>query len=120
MSRVFQPFSSTNSEITHGNPHGNAYNASGRARKSSGGCVMATSGRKASVRYYASRGAYFTHFEGDQIRLSVGPDDAPNGPTYLAALDAFRQLMQVNTADSDDQANTVRVVVDLYGQHLER
>jgi integrase len=81
---------------------------------------MANRGRKASVRYYASRGAYFTHFEGDQIRLAVGPDDAPKGPTYLAALEAFRQLMQVNTADTADQANTVRVVVDLYGQHLER
>ena len=28
--------------------------------------------------------------------------------------------MPVQTADTADQANTVRVVVDLYGQHLER
>ncbi len=28
--------------------------------------------------------------------------------------------MQVQTADTADQANTARVVVDLYGQHLER
>lgn len=28
--------------------------------------------------------------------------------------------MQVSNADTADQGNTVRVVVDLYGQHLER
>lgn len=77
-------------------------------------------GRKASVRYYASKGGYFTTFEGQRYRLADGPDDAPKGPTYLAALRAFGELMQVNTADTADQANTVRVVVDLYGQHLER
>jgi integrase len=77
-------------------------------------------GRKASVRYYESRGAYFTHFEGRQIKLADGPDDAPKGPTYLAALDEFRRLMQASTAATSDQANTVRVIVDLYGQHLER
>ncbi len=77
-------------------------------------------GRRESVRYYASRKAYFTHFEGRQIKLADGPDDAPKGPTYLAALDEFRRMMQVSNADSADQGNTVRVVVDLYGQHLER
>lgn len=77
-------------------------------------------GRKASVRYYESREAYFTHFEGKQIKLAEGPDDAPKGKTYLAALARFQELMQVNTADTADQGNTVRVVVDLYGQHLER
>jgi integrase len=81
---------------------------------------MAQRGRKASVRYYASKGGYFTHFEGRNIRLATGPDDAPQGPTYLAALREFGELMQVNTADTADQANTVRIVVDLYGQHLER
>src|SRR5436309_1852006 len=81
---------------------------------------MGQRGRKASVRYYASKGGYFTHFEGKNIRLADGPDDAPNGPTYLAALAKFSELMQVNNADVADQGNTVRVVVDLYGQHLER
>jgi len=77
-------------------------------------------GRKASVRYYASKGGYFTHFEGKNIRLADGPDDAPKGKTYLAALTRFQELMQVSHADTADQGNTVRVVVDLYGQHLER
>lgn len=77
-------------------------------------------GRKSSVRYFASKGAYFTNFEGKRYRLADGPDDAPKGPTYLAALRKFGELMSVEAADSADQANTVRVVVDLYGQHLER
>ncbi len=77
-------------------------------------------GRRASVRYYESRKAYFTHFEGKQIKLADGPDDAPKGKTYLAALEQFCTLMQVRNADTADQGNTVRVVVDLYGQHLER
>lgn len=81
---------------------------------------MGVRGRKASVRYYASKGGYFTHFEGKNIRLADGPDDAPKGKTYLAALARFRELMQVSSADTADQENTVRVVVDLYGQHLER
>jgi integrase len=77
-------------------------------------------GRKASVRYYASKGGYFTHFEGKNIRLADGLDDAPKGKTYLAALARFQELMNVSNADTADQGNTVRVVVDLYGQHLER
>src|SRR5262245_19501424 len=81
---------------------------------------MARRGRKASVRYYASKGGYFTHFEGHNIRLADGPDDAPNGKTYLAALSKFQEIMGVSNADTADQQNTVRVVVDLYGQHLER
>jgi len=81
---------------------------------------MSRKGRKASVRYHASKGGYFTHFEGKQIRRADGPDDAPKGATYLAALARFQELMQVSHADTADQGNTVQVVVDLYGQHLER
>lgn len=81
---------------------------------------MSRKGRKSSVRYYASKGGYFTHFEGQNVRLATGPDDAPKGPTYLQALDEFRRMMQVSSADTADQSNTVRVAVDLYGQHLER
>lgn len=76
--------------------------------------------RRASVRYYASRNGYYTHFEGRQIKLIEGPDDAPNGPTYLAALGRFREHMAASHADVADQGNTVRLVLDLYGQHLER
>lgn len=77
-------------------------------------------GRKASVRYYASKDGYFTHFEGKNIRFADGPGDAPKGKTYLMALARFQELMQVDNADPAARGNTVRVVVDLYRQRLER
>ena len=67
-----------------------------------------------------SKGGYCTHFEGKNIRLADGPDDAPKGGTYLAALARFQELIQVSNAETADQGNAVRVVVDLCGQHLER
>ncbi|HEX5269045.1 MAG TPA: tyrosine-type recombinase/integrase [Gemmataceae bacterium] len=73
-------------------------------------------GRKASVRYYPSRGAYFTTYRGKTHRLAEGPDDAPAGPTFLAALDKFKQLMQAAEAGTAKDANTVRTVV---GRYLE-
>jgi integrase len=76
--------------------------------------------RRASVRYYESRKAYFTHFEGRQIPLAKGPDDAPKGPTYLAALDKFSEIMRLANADIADQGNTVATVCEMYGQRLER
>jgi hypothetical protein len=34
-------------------------------------------GRKSSVRYYETKGAYITHFEGKQIRLADVPQRCP-------------------------------------------
>jgi integrase len=76
--------------------------------------------RKPSIRYFESKNGFFTNFEGTRYRLADGPDDSPTGPNYLAALKRFGEIMQVGTVDTADQANSVRVVVDLYGQHLER
>ncbi len=76
--------------------------------------------RKPTIRFFESKNGYFTNFEGTRYRLADGPDDSPNGPNYLAALKRFGEIMQVQAADTADQTNTVRVIVDLYGQHLER
>lgn len=76
--------------------------------------------RKPTIRYFESKNAYYTNHEKTRHRLGDGPDDSPTGPNYLAALKRFGEIMQVETSDTADQANTVRVVVDLYGQHLER
>lgn len=48
--------------------------------------------RKSSVRYYPSRSAFFTVYRGERHKLAEGPDDQPDGPTFLAALTAFRGL----------------------------
>jgi hypothetical protein len=50
--------------------------------------------RRPSVRYFPSRGCYYCQVNGKQHRLATGPDDAPHGPTYLAAFEAFNQLLQ--------------------------
>ena len=76
--------------------------------------------RKPTIRFFASKNGYYTNHEKTRFRLGDGPDDSPTGPNYLAALRRFGEIMQVGVADTADQANTVRVVVDLYGQHLER
>lgn len=76
--------------------------------------------RKPTIRFFESKNGYYTNHERTRYRLGDGPDDSPTGPNYLAALKRFGEIMQVGTADTADQTNTVRVVVDLYGQHLER
>ncbi len=70
--------------------------------------------RKPTIGYYASRTAYYTKVKGEQYRLAVGPDDAPDGPTYLAALDAFKDLMGRSKVDSAGNENTVRTLFNAY------
>src|SRR5262249_59323118 len=59
-------------------------------------------------------GGYCTTFRGQQHILAAGPDDAPTGPTYLAALEAFRQTLQLETADQAGGKNTLRVVAERF------
>lgn len=76
--------------------------------------------RKPTIRFFESKNGYYTNHERVRYRLGDGPDDAPTGPNYLAALKRFGEIMALGTVDTADQANMVRTVVDLYGQHLER
>src|SRR5438309_1032093 len=75
--------------------------------------------RRPSVRYFDSRGAYYCQWQGRQHRLASGPDDAPTGPTYLGALEAFKRLMQLGAVGEAGDRNTVRVVLETYLQHIE-
>src|SRR5262245_55656834 len=56
-------------------------------------------GRKPSVRYWPSRkgGGYFATINGKQEELALGPKDDPRGPTYLAALEAFKKILALDT-----------------------
>jgi len=76
--------------------------------------------KSSEVRYYPTRKGYYTCFRNKQIPLAKGPDDRPTGPTYLAALKKFTELMESANVDKADQGNTVELVCELYGQHLER
>jgi integrase len=71
--------------------------------------------RTPQVRYFASRRAYYTQHRGRQVLLASGPKDGPEGPTYLAALQAFASLM---TRRGDVQCDDSRPLSGLLGDYL--
>jgi integrase len=74
--------------------------------------------RKPSVRYWSSRNAYCCWFRGQQHVLADGPDDKPTGPTYLAALKRFSEIITLDAAGSAGDRNTVRTVFEKYLAHI--
>jgi integrase len=82
--------------------------------------------RKASVRYWPGRkgGGYFCVYKGVRRELALGPDDAPDGPTYLAAMTAFQVIMrgeaEQEAAARQPAATTVREVLDEYLKHITK
>jgi integrase len=74
--------------------------------------------RRASVRYWPTRNAYCCWWQKKQVVLAEGPDDAPHGPTYTAAVRKFANLVVLGTADTAKDDNTVRVVCELYLRHV--
>lgn len=74
-------------------------------------------GRKPSVRYWESRKAYCCWIGADQHVLARGPDDAPNGPTYLEAHARFRKLVE-READKGTDDYLVSALLNQYRAHL--
>lgn len=68
--------------------------------------------RHSRVNYYPSRHAYFCQISGKQHKLAEGPEDGPSGPTFLAALQAFRHLLEDAQSATSGNSNTVRVVCE--------
>lgn len=75
--------------------------------------------RRTKVNYFPSRGGYYCQLNRKQYLLAQGPDDAPRGPTYLAALDAYKSLLEQSWADQKGDSNTVRTILELYLQQGE-
>jgi len=75
-------------------------------------------GPKPSVRYWASRQAYGCWIGPDQHILAKGPEDAPGGPTYLAALDRFRKLVSQDAGKGTDNY-LVSALLNQYRAHLK-
>jgi hypothetical protein len=75
-------------------------------------------GRRPVVGYYHCRGAYYTQYRNKKYRLVVGPRDAPNGPTFLAALEEFKRLLTLDQAERLKGRNPVRLVVGEYFRHI--
>jgi hypothetical protein len=76
-------------------------------------------GRRGNVRYYPSRHGYFTTFQGKRYTLAFGPEDGPRGPIFLAALEAFKRILQDATAGTAKDNNTVATIFQRYLQWLE-
>lgn len=70
--------------------------------------------RATHPRYFKSRKGYYCQFNGKQVKLASGPDDAPNGETYLAALDTFKHLMEQGSLEQSGDANSVRAICNAY------
>jgi integrase len=75
--------------------------------------------RTPSVRYFDSRGAYYTQYRGQQHCLACGPKDEPDGPTYKAAVLKFSEIMHCSEADRASDNNLVRTVLEQYARHLK-
>lgn len=76
-------------------------------------------GPKPSVRYWESRKAYACWVGETRHFLARGPDDAPDGPTYLAALDRFRKLMAKDAGKGTDDY-LVSALLNQYRAHLHK
>ena len=76
--------------------------------------------RKPQARYYASRkgGGYFATINGKLHELALGADDAPTGPTYINALERFKEILQLGGVEHAAEKNTVRVVLETYMKHI--
>lgn len=70
--------------------------------------------RRSSIRYFTSRGGYYTQFQKRQYPLAQGPDDYPDGPTYKAARQAFDAIFEAEAAPSKGEQNPVRVICNMF------
>src|SRR5262245_51350465 len=75
-------------------------------------------GRKPSVRYWKTRGAYCCELRGKQYTLAAGPEDDPHGATYLAALTRFKDILALENAGTAGDRNSPRVVIEFYLRFL--
>lgn len=75
-------------------------------------------GPKPTVRYWPSRKAYACWIGQTRHFLARGPDDAPSGPTYLAALDQFRKLVAKEAGKGTDDY-LVSALLNQYRAHLK-
>jgi integrase len=76
--------------------------------------------RTPSIRYYDSRQAYYTKYQGRQHLLAAGPKDEPDGPTYQRAVTRFAQIMHVGDLERAEDNCLVSAVIARYYHFLDR
>jgi integrase len=76
--------------------------------------------RTPSIRYYESRGAYYTKYHGRQYLLAAGPKDEPDGRIYLAAVRRFSEIMHADEVTRASDNCVVSAVLARYFFSLKR
>ena len=76
--------------------------------------------RTPTIRYFASREAYYTQIHGKQRLLATGPKDEPDGPTYKAAVQRFARLQHIDETVKAEDNCPVSAVIARYYHMLER
>ena len=76
--------------------------------------------RQSTIRYFKSRGAYYTQYRGKQHCLATGPKDEPDGPNYRRAQEEFAKLVIMPETETTNDDVTVSTLVSRYKHHLER
>ena len=76
--------------------------------------------RTPSIRYYESRKAYYTKYQGRQHLLAAGPKDEPDGPVYKRAVEEFCRLMHADELQRSEDRVRLSAVIIWYYHHLER
>lgn len=75
-------------------------------------------GRKPAVRYWQRQGGgYFATLRGRKVLLALGPDDAPTGPTYLAALETFAREMRLDAGRGTNKLSLYALLA-AYAKHV--
>src|SRR5262245_19845323 len=71
-----------------------------------------------SIRYWPTRkgGGYFCVYQRKQHELALGPKDGPRGPTYRAAVEAFKNVIDAKIPEpaTVPTSPTVREVLEAY------
>lgn len=75
--------------------------------------------RKPQVRYFASRGAYYTQVDGKQHKLATGPDDGPTGPTFFKALDTYKELLTTASVATEKDRSPLWAILEAYADVIE-
>ncbi len=75
--------------------------------------------RTPSIRYFYSRKAYYTQYQGRQHLLAAGPKDEPDGPTYQAAVVRFARLMHATETERAEDTCIVSAIIARYYHFLK-
>jgi integrase len=75
--------------------------------------------RTPSIRYFDSRQAYYTQYQGRQRLLAAGPKDEPDGPTYKKAVERFARIMHLGVEERAEDTCLVSEAIARYYHHLD-